>query len=55
MGQKNKRRDEYATFSKALQKVLRVSHVELKSRLDAEKVRKQRVKPASGHASSGSH
>jgi hypothetical protein len=34
--------NEYDTFSRALKKVLQVSHSELKSRLDAEKKRKRR-------------
>ena len=43
---------EYATFETALKKVLAVPHSALKAQLDAEKrVRKQRGKRASGHAS----
>jgi hypothetical protein len=43
---------EYATFTTALKKVLSVPHSELKAQLDREKrVRKQRGKRASGHAS----
>jgi len=43
---------EYATFETALKKVLSVPHSALKAQLDAEKrVRKQRRKRASGHAS----
>jgi hypothetical protein len=43
---------EYATFETALKKVLSVPHLELKAKLDAEKrVRKQRTKRTSGHAS----
>ncbi|MGB8989946.1 MAG: hypothetical protein WCC37_25340 [Candidatus Sulfotelmatobacter sp.] len=44
--------DEYATFETALKKVLSVPHSALKAELDREKrVRKQRTKRASGHAS----
>ena len=44
--------DEYATFEIALKKVLSVPHSALKTQLDAEKrVRRQRTKRASGHAS----
>lgn len=43
---------EYATFETALKKVLSVPHSALKAELDREKrVRKQRQKRASGHAS----
>lgn len=43
---------EYATFENALKKVLSVPHSALKAELDREKrVRKQRQKRASGHAS----
>ncbi len=43
---------EYATFENALKKVLSVPHSALKTELDREKrVRKQRRKLASGHAS----
>jgi len=43
---------EYATFETALKKVLSVPHSALKAELDREKrVRKQRGKRASGHAS----
>jgi hypothetical protein len=41
---------EYATFSSALQKVLQVSHAELKSQLEVEKKRKKR-KPKKASAS----
>jgi hypothetical protein len=46
--------DEYATFEQALKKVLRVSHSELQSRIEADKqARKQRrQKRASSRASS---
>jgi hypothetical protein len=44
---------EYDRFTGALKKVLRVSHSELKTRLDAEKqAKKQPQKQTSGHASS---
>jgi len=47
-----KSESEYATFVGALKKVLAVPHSALKAQLDAEKrVRKQRRKRASGHAS----
>jgi len=43
---------EYATFETALKKVLSVPHSALKAQLHAEKrVRRQRTKRASGHAS----
>ena len=43
---------EYATFENALKKVLSVPHSALKAEHDREKrVRKQRQKRASGHAS----
>ena len=43
---------EYAVFENALKKVLSVPHSALKAQLDREKrVRKQRGKRASGHAS----
>jgi hypothetical protein len=46
--------DEYATFSKALHKVLQVSHAEMKARIKADKqARKQRrQKRTSARASS---
>jgi hypothetical protein len=44
--------DEYTNFETALKKVLSVPHSALKAELDREKrVRKQRQKRASGHAS----
>ena len=47
-----KNENEYAIFETALKKVLSVSHSALKAELDREKrVRKQRTKRASGHAS----
>jgi hypothetical protein len=42
---------EYATFERALKKVLSVSHEEIKARLAAAKEQRQRGKRASGHAS----
>lgn len=47
-----KRRDEYETFTQALDKVLKVSHSEIKAKLDAEKrAKQQQRKRPSGHAS----
>ncbi len=47
-----KNENEYATFETALKKVLSVPHSALKAQLDREKrMRKQRAKRASGHAS----
>jgi len=42
---------EYANFERALKKVLSVSHAEIKSRLEAAKLARQRGRRASGHAS----
>jgi hypothetical protein len=45
--------DEYTTFTNALTRVLKVSHAEMKAKLDSEKRAKtQRKKRLSGHASS---
>jgi len=44
---------EYATFSEALKKVLRVSHTEIMSKLETEKkAKKRRQKSSFSHASS---
>ena len=45
--------DEYATFSKALKKVLKVSHEELQSRIECDKQERQqhRKQTSSDHAS----
>ena len=44
--------EEYVTFSDALSRVLRVSHAELKAKLEAEKQEKRKPKTsASAHAS----
>lgn len=51
----NPKRDEFGTFTSALRKVLRVSHSEIKAKLEAEKqAKKQQPKQPSGHASSDS-
>lgn len=52
---KSKGSDEYTNFSSALRKVLRVSHSEMKAKLDAEKqAKKQQPKQPSAHASGDS-
>jgi hypothetical protein len=43
--------DEYATFERALKKVLSVSHTEIQARLAAAKEQRQRGKRASARAS----
>jgi len=43
--------DEYASFERALKKVLSVSHSEIQARLAAAKKQRQVAKRASGHAS----
>lgn len=47
-----KRGSEYDTFDHAMRRLVRVSHGEIKSKLDAEKAAKKRAKkPASRRAS----
>ena len=49
-------KDEFTTFEAALKKVVSVPHSAIKARLDAERrVRRQRRKRASGHASRAKH
>jgi len=48
---KPKTRDEYATFSGALRKVLQVSHSEIKARLDADKKKRKPKRASASHAS----
>lgn len=48
-----KRNDEYERFNRTMDSLLKVSHAELKAKLDAEKKAKGRKTKASGPRASG--